>query len=46
MTVKYTTGTYAVVKRKLEKIQACRDLNTDVCDTGAALLTIGSWLLN
>ena len=46
ITVKYTTCTYAVVKRKLEKIQACRDLNPDVCDTGAAPLTFLSWLLN
>ena len=29
--------TYAVAKRKPEKIQACRDSNPDLCDTGAAL---------
>ena len=27
-------ATYAVAKRKPEKNQACRDLNTDLCDTG------------
>ena len=34
-------ATYAVAKRKPEKkkkkIQACRDSNPDLCDTGAAL---------
>ena len=30
-------ATYAVAKRKPEKNQACRDLNPDLCDTGAAL---------
>ena len=30
-------ATYAVVKRKPEKNQACRDSNPDLCDTGAAL---------
>ena len=30
-------ATYAVAKRKSEKNQACRDLNPDFCDTGAAL---------
>ena len=29
--------TYAVANRKAEKIQACRDLSPDLCDTGAAL---------
>ena len=29
--------TYAVAKRKPEKIQACQNLNSDLCDTGAAL---------
>jgi len=30
-------ATYAVAKRKPEKNQACRDSNSDLCDTGAAL---------
>ena len=29
--------TYAVAKRKAEKIQACGDSSPDLCDTGAAL---------
>ena len=30
-------ATYAVAKRKLEKIQACRVLNPYLCDSGATL---------
>ena len=32
-------ATYAVLlqKKKPEKIQACQNLNSDLCDTGAAL---------
>ena len=30
-------ATYPVAKRKPEKIQACRESNPDLCDTGAAL---------
>ena len=30
-------ATYAVAKKKAWKNQACRDLNPDLCDTGAAL---------
>ena len=33
LTVK--VATYAVTKRKPEKIQACRDSNRDLCDTSA-----------
>lgn len=35
ITVNYTT--HAVAKRKPEEIQACRDPNPNLCDTGAAL---------
>ena len=35
ITVKYAT--YAVVKRKPEKSQACRDSNPDLYNTGAVL---------
>ena len=35
ITVHYTT--HAVAKRKPEEIQACRDPNPNLCDTGAAL---------
>ena len=31
-------ATYAVAKRKPEKIQACWDSNPDLCDNGAALV--------
>ena len=39
ITVKYAT--YTVSKRMLEKLQACRDLDLDLCGTGATLF--GSW---
>ena len=32
-------ATYAVAKRKPEKIQACWDSNPDLCDNGAALVS-------
>lgn len=35
ITVNYTT--YAGAKEKPEEIQACRDPNPNLCDTGAAL---------
>ena len=35
MAVKFIT--YPVAKESLKKIQACRDSNPDLCDTGAAL---------
>lgn len=39
ITVKYAT--YTVAKRMLEKLQVCRDLNLDLCGTGATLFV--SW---
>ena len=39
ITVKYAT--YTVAKRMLEKLQACRDVNLDLCGTGVVLF--GSW---
>ena len=39
ITVKYAT--YTAAKRMLEKLQACRDLDLDLCGTGATLFE--SW---
>ena len=36
-----THTNYAVPRKKPQKVQACWDLYPDLCDTGAALKTIG-----
>ena len=38
--------TYAVEKKKPEKIQSCQNSNPDLCNTSAASKPTGSWSLN
>ena len=41
MQTRSTDTNYAVPRKKPQKVQACWDLYPDLCDTGAALKTIG-----